>query len=202
MKIALKVLILLGWVVIGVAVNGKALAFVFDMGAGSSIDTSATNAALRLDVVQMNPDLDDIFFDLDVGQTSGSFYFATIGTTESWINRDDLQPAGVTAFVDFDSPDLVQSIGGSSVGFSALWNFFQGWNLEWMDPVRIVTSSGIDFSVDLSDVNHFNWLWQGPDGTADIYATVTLNAVPVPPALLLLGSGLLGLLGLRRRIGF
>ena len=147
----------------------------------------------------VNPDLDDIFFNLEGGQ-SQSFYFATIGTTESWINRDDIEPGAITTFVDFENPDLLQALYGSSVGFSSLWHFLQGWNLTWDDPVNIVLSSGLDFSVELSDVGYRSWFWQGPDGTADVYATVTLNAVPIPPAIILLGSGVLGLAAVRRRM--
>ena len=147
----------------------------------------------------MNPNLDNIVFDLGVGETSAPFKFAQIGTRETWINNDDLQPGAVTAFVDFDSPDLTQSIGGTSIGFSGFLEFAQGWSLRWNDPVRITPGSGLDFSVALSDVSYSSWFWQGPDGKADIFATVTLNAVPIPAAAWMLGSGLVALAALKRR---
>lgn len=197
MKKGIWVIALSIWFLAGICA-GNAVAAVFDMGAGSYIDTSGTNPVLRFDVVTMNPALDSTIFDLAVGE-SQTFHFATIGTTETWINSDDIDPGAVTAVVDFDLPSLSSSINGNSFGFSAIWSFVQGWNLEWDDPVQIA-SNGLDFSIDLSNVNYLNWFWQGPDGTANVYATVTLNAVPIPAPLLLLGTGLLGVWGLRRRL--
>ncbi len=198
MKKCLKTFALLGCMAI--LACGPAWAYVFEFGDSSTIDTSDTSDALWLNSVVINASLDAIALDLEVGQSSGPIYFATIGTTETWINSDDLQPAAVTAFVDFDTPDLTTPLDGTSVGFSSFWQFFQGWNLVWEEPVHIVTGSGLDFTVDLSDVFYSSWFWQGPDGTADIYADVTLNAVPIPTTLLLLASGLAGLVGMRRKL--
>lgn len=194
----MKTKLLLYAFLLAFAVSGNAGAFVFDLGSGSYIDTSGTYDGLRLDF-EINPDLDNIILpDLAVGETSQPFYFATIGTSETWINDDDTQPGQVTAFVDFDNPDLIQAVGGTSVGITALWDFVQGWNLEW-EPAQVDLSSGLNFTINLSNVNHLNWLWQGPEGTAPIDATVTLNAVPLPAPVLLLGAGLLGLGVIRRR---
>jgi hypothetical protein len=198
MKSEFRLLALLGCITLGILSGGNAGAYTFDMGSGSTVDTSGTNGVLRLDAV-VNPNLGQIFFDLGVGQTSAPFLFATIGTTETWINNDDLQPGAVTAIVDFDSPDLTQLIGGTSIGFSASFEFVQGWSLKWNDPVGISPGSGLDFSVDLSDVSYSSWFWQGPDGKADVFATVTLNAVPIPAAAWMLGSGLVALMALKRR---
>lgn len=182
-----------------------AASFVFDMGANSSVDTSGTNDVLQLEAV-LNDELDDISFPLEEGQ-SKTFYFATFYTDETWINDDDLNPGTVTASVDFDIPDLEQTIGGTSIGFSAFFHFFQGWNLNWEDPIEVnfgPQESG-QFIVGLSDVSSFSWFWMGPDDSclaANVYATVTLNSapVPIPSAAWLLGSGLLGLVAIRSKI--
>jgi hypothetical protein len=173
--------------------------YLFDMGAGSWVDTSGTNTYLKTEA-KVNADLDSIIFSLDEGQ-SRSFYFARFYTKETWINQDDLNPGTLTAYVDFDNPDLMPAIGGTSIGFSANWNFTQGWNLTWVDPVIVNFGKGGQFAISLSDVGYTSWFWQGPDGCgADVEATVTLNhaPVPLPGTLVLLFSALFGFVGMRR----
>ena len=65
-----------------------------------------------------------------------------------------------------------------------------------------VVADGYDFDIELKDVGYTSWFWQGPAGTADILATITLNsveAVPAPAAVWLLGTGIVGLILVRRR---
>jgi len=196
-----KILMLLSTVILifGMLDTASATSFTFDMGANSSVDTSGTNNALHM-YAEVNPNIDDIIYSLQEGK-SYTFYFATIGTTEYWINNDDVNPGTLTASIDFDNPDLVQAVGGTSIGFSAWWYFVQGWNLRWNDPVVVDFGNGGQFSLELSDVGYRSWWWQGPDGSADVYATVTLNSAPVPePAtILLVGIGLFGLAGFGRK---
>ncbi len=176
-----------------------AASYSFDMGDNSSVDTSGTNTVLEMQA-DVNPNLGDIIFSLEEGE-SYSFYFATFYTTEGWINNDDLNPGTLIAYVDFNNPDLFQAIGGESIGFSCLWHFVQGWHLTWDDPVVVNFGDDGQFTAELSDVSYSSWFWQGPDGYANVDATITLNSapVPVPSAILLLASGLAGLAGFGRR---
>jgi hypothetical protein len=185
----------------------QALPYDFDMGGNSSVDTSGTNDVLQM-YANVNPILGNIGFSLDIGQSSNYIYFATFGTTEGWINRDDINPGDITAKVDFDNPNLLQAIEGTSVGFTGGFSFIQGWNIKWNDPVYVETVDGLKFSIDLTNVGYSSWFWQGPDGEADVYAKITLisesnanlSSVPDAGIMWLLGPAFiaLGLLGRKK----
>ena len=155
----------------------QALPYEFELGSGSWINTTGTNSALQLYAI-VNPDLDNISFSLSEGESS-SFKFATVGTTESWINDDDLKPKTITAHLDFDSPDHVSDIiSGTSVGYTGILSFTQGWNLKWNDPILVETNDGLKFSIDFTDVGYYSLLWQGPSSSADVYAKIKLISEP------------------------
>jgi len=180
------------FLVIGIMGNVRAAPFTFDMGAGSDIDTSGTSDVLEM-YASVNGNLDGISYELEPGHCH-SFHFATIGTNEGWINDDDLIPGEVTAYVDFDSPEIVNSINGTSLGFAGCFHFCQGWNLTWADPVVVDLGGGSQYTIELSDVGYGSWVWQGPDGTADITATVSYGSsipVPEPATMFLFGIGLI-----------
>ena len=195
-----RILTLLNIVCLTLVFIGSAGAapFDFNMGEDSWIDTSGTNDVLRMNA-DVNPNLGDINYSLTDGE-SFTFDFATIGTTEGWINDDDVIPGNLTAHMEFDVPDVTHSVDGMSVGFSGYWHFVQGWALNW-NPVTVDLAGQGQYTIELSDVAYASWWWQGPDGSANIEATVTYDTVPVPePAtMLLLGVGLIGFAFVTRR---
>ncbi|MCE5212887.1 MAG: PEP-CTERM sorting domain-containing protein [Deltaproteobacteria bacterium] len=193
--------------IIGVWCTGLAGAasYTYVMGNSSYIDVSATADPALVMEYTINPGLSGLTFGLNVGE-SNTFSFAQIGTSESWINEDDLTPKTIIAYVDFDNPDITQSLNGTSVGFAGELLFNQGWTITWDGPVTVNFGTGGQFVIALSDASYESGWWTGPDGFDCIAATVThladptTNGVPEPATLLLLGLGLIGVFGIRKKI--
>jgi len=178
----------------------------FDLGTGSYIDTSATGSGLLMWTNVYDQVRNEAFI-LSEGEDY-TFLFSMMGTTEDWVNNDDLNPQSVTAYMDFDMPTNSNvSIPGFTVGTTAHWAFNQGWEATW-SPQTVSLGDGTVFTVTLSDTSFQSGFWTGPDGLcgnayANVFATVTLDQEPVPePAtFMLFGAGLVGLAGttLRKR---
>ncbi|MEW6264863.1 MAG: VPLPA-CTERM sorting domain-containing protein [Thermodesulfobacteriota bacterium] len=187
--------------VLGLGATASAY-YVFDLGGGSYMDGAAFSDPGLVMQYSLNPNLDSLIYGLNNGE-SVSFWFATLWTNEDFVNDDDRVPQAINAYVDFDNPDLVAHLQGSTVAFTAWWGFQDGWSLTWNGSQTISFGSGGQFTISLSNVRTIDWAICDPVGTsANIYATLTLNStpVPLPGAVWLLGSGVIALVGFRRRL--
>lgn len=137
-------------------------------------------------------------------------------TDARWIYNADLEDSGIRGTYDFQTTFNLTGYNPATASISGKWAadqygsiFLNGiatgislvdgnWDgNNYPDLHSFTISSGflpgintLTFRVDLPD---------GGDGLLVRDTSVTANAVPVPPALLLFGSGLIGLAGLGRR---
>ena len=80
------------------------------------------------------------------------------------------------------------------------------WTGGWQNAQPEIFPAGLSFKGDMAQMQAFYGIW-GADGggnvaLSNITVTGTLagNPVPIPPAIWLLGSGLLGLAAVRRKL--
>ena len=178
----------------------------FNIGSQTTVDTSQTSSGLTM-YFTPNANLDNTQFSLDVGQ-SRTFTLGKIGTIEPKIDADDLIPKTITARFYFDSPSLPGQpidIYGTVVGRTSSTGFLQGWKVTWEGTKDVDFGDGGKFTLSLNNINFISLFWKGPAGERDVTARLHLNSspnpVPIPSTLLLLGSGLAGIVIFRRRAG-
>ena len=99
---------------------------------------------------------------------------------------------------------------GSGTYWIGLTFKLQGWTWVWSsgEPVTSYTnwasgepnnSGGSEFSGTLRNFSPYNGAWNDESGGYSYFGIVeTIAPVPIPPAVWLLGSGLIGLIGIRR----
>lgn len=117
----------------------------------------------------------------------------TIGTTETTVNFwEDMKKFVINVEFTFSAPDaLDDSVTGVTGG---VWLIDTGYVL-WDDPVEFTYGDGGSFLIGLTDSCF------GTPGSATVSMTVDFKtaSVPVPSTILLLSSGLLGLVGFNRK---
>jgi hypothetical protein len=142
----------------------------------------------------------DYAFDLStLNQTTGWLDLFTVGTDETWVNGDDLDPQAISVLFDFTAPP--PAFGGSLTGET--WGttiFIGGWgNVGWDNPLYLDFGTTGRLQVDLENTTF------GVPGSANVGVNFTLTQldtpaqVPEPGSMLLLGSGLIGLALVVRR---
>jgi hypothetical protein len=182
-------LLLLATGILGFAGTASALTFTLD---SYAVLANSSDPGL---VLFWNPILTTpTSVDLEVGETA-KFRLFEIGTHETWVNPDDMFWKEIYVSFNFSDPTMEGDITGSTRGRFV----FQDSVVRWDGPQELSFGDGGLFTITLSNVSF------GVPGSTDVWATIRYaqaetQAAPAPePATgMLLGTGIAGLIGLRR----
>ena len=198
---------LLGLLVVGLMVlfmaGPAAASYNFTMGNGSGFSGDALNWMYLTLNYSMDSNLSGYSFTLNNGE-SETFNFAYLKVDGYDAYWDTSASKSITAIIDFDNPNLTALLGGDAQAYvNGTWSWDNDtWNLIWDAPLVFDLGSGQTMTVDLSDIlgaSVFTDGWCDPGDLVQLTVSYTASQVPVPAAVWLLGSGLVGLAGLRRK---
>ncbi len=207
----------------GVVPHANAYQFILD-----SLSITSWSGGPGLDIAtDSSPYLSSpIIIDLSPEQTSAPFSIFDIWTTESDVALgEDNIPRDISVEFSFSNLVTTGTITGQTVGYAEESTFYGVTFPDINDEGRVTWGPSANFTFGVGDSGMFSisllptlpfnrdvlkdldghWLnldygqIYGSTVEATLYYEKAPSAVPVPPAIILLGTGILGIAGIRRK---